>query len=279
MQRFRQKTATLADSTRSAFDLFFEVFIPGLLLGDYFQAVYDSLPGLARRASGSSSLRPPSKMYSVAAKGGADERRSYREWLSAVFWAVLLGSIGIYCIDVAFFNPGLTLPSSASYQLFYDTHPFEVWDMKYSPMFTTASVAGVKYYIQWWFGIEGTDDSNSWDPTSAGTTRIYPMDIYKKESQQFFWDFAQEVESKDWWSHTDQWFMKDVRGMMMGDCNRWNATVTIESGQLYKCCGHEEFPWEVRLDEDRRTGGAQRRQRAAYIFKDPIAALLLPYAA
>ena len=163
MQRFRQKTATLADSTRSAFDLFFEVFIPGLLLGDYFQAVYDSLPGLARRASGSSSLRPPSKMYSVAAKGGADERRSYREWLSAVFWAVLLGSIGIYCIDVAFFNPGLTLPSSASYQLFYDTHPFEVWDMKYSPMFTTASVAGVKYYIQWWFGIEGT--------ATAGTPR------------------------------------------------------------------------------------------------------------
>ena len=97
-------------------------------------------------------------------------------------WVLVLGMLGLYATDVAFQNPGLTLPLSASYQLFYDEHPFEMWDMKYSPMFTTASVAGVKYRIEWWFGVYGIDNSNSWDPEDPGTIQTYPIDVVSEVS-------------------------------------------------------------------------------------------------
>ena len=214
----RKKIAAMADASRALFDTFFQSFIPSLLLGDYFAKLFQS-----------------ESMHT---------HRKFREWAFALFWSLVLGSIGIYSIKVSFINPGLTVPAAAGYQLFYDEHPFEKWDMVYSQKFTTATVAGVKMFVQWWFGIEGTDNSNPWDPWDAGTTRPYPMDIYKKESQQFFWDFAKDVEVQSWFGNFNRNFMPPFHSMMMGDCNSWNATVTSDEGIFHRCCGHEKFPWE-----------------------------------
>ena len=136
-------------------------------------------------------------------------------------WFILLGGLGLYATNVAFRNPGLTLPLSASYQLFYDEHPFEMWDMKYSPKFTTASVAGVKYRVEWWFGVSGVDDSNPWDPEDPGTVQTYPIDVVSEESQTALLEMTMAIQEAPWFDAKREMFMDDmVQFMARGEDRR-----------------------------------------------------------
>ena len=207
----------------SAFGCFFDTFVPSLLLGN---------PSTERAASGLTSGGAPSNFPSTSGN---------RQWLTsstiaACSWTLLLAGLGLYCVSIAFANPGLTLPAHASYQLFYDEHPFEIWDVKYSPMYSTASISGDRYRVEWWFGLDGTDDSNGWDPKSAGSTKTYPIDIYSKPSQIFFWQLAQGIESQAWWLSWEQVFIRDVRRFMEGSCSDRST-----------CCEYarESFPYNA----------------------------------
>jgi len=51
------------------------------------------------------------------------------------FWLPGLGIMAIACCSVVFYYPGLQLPDYMDFQLFYDIHPFEQYDLVYSQKF------------------------------------------------------------------------------------------------------------------------------------------------
>ena len=85
--------------------MFFETVIPAVLLG----------PERDRAST------TKGKKY-VLAKG--------KEVLPPVMWCCGFFVVGMICTIFAFFDPGLSLPTSPTYQLFDITHPIEQWDMR-----------------------------------------------------------------------------------------------------------------------------------------------------
>ncbi|GMH88013.1 hypothetical protein TL16_g11030 [Triparma laevis f. inornata] len=223
----------LADRARLNFDRFFDTIIPSLILA---------------RAPDKEPVRP-SSMNGIGSASGkhatAMAAQTFKSTAGPFFWVTFLGTLGIYAIYVAFVNPGLTLPLSASYQLFWDEHPFEVWDMAYSPKFTTASVAGVKYRIQWWWGLSGHDDSNAWDPMDPGEVVTYPIDLYAEESQTALLSFTRDIQAAEFYDKTEALFMDPLIKWVGRGCGIYNSTDDTWDGPS-NCCDLEEadFPLE-----------------------------------
>ncbi|GMH83615.1 hypothetical protein TrVE_jg11378 [Triparma verrucosa] len=241
-----------ADKARGHFDRFFDTVIPTILL-------------LRASNKPEAPVRPSSTISSFSKSSSVSATEKFRSNAGPFFWTALLGSLGVYAIYFAFVNPGLTLPLSASYQLFYDEHPFEVWDMQYAPKFTTASVMGVKYRVQWWFGLDGEDDSNAWDPSDAGEVHTYPIDVYSKESQKALLNFTREIQAAPWYEEKESLFFDDLVTAVGRKCGIYNESDDTWDGPS-NCCEIEEedFPLEPKVFQKCLKGWCNRNGMGTY---------------
>jgi hypothetical protein len=122
-------------------------------------------------------------------------------------WTAAFCVFGMIGVVVAFVSPGLTLPTSPTYQLFDITNPIEAWDIEFSTHFATASVESINFYVDWYFGFKDDDNADSWDPTSGGTTVTYDLKPYAKESQKFYRAFDAEMRAAPWYkSMRNNWW-------------------------------------------------------------------------
>ena len=209
----------------------FTEFIPTVLLGPPPPANEVA----NNNASSSSSSSSSSKTFPSVLDG-------LNEYLPRL-WLVALGLMGFSGMIISLWAPGLTLPPYSGYQLYADKNPMEVLEIGYMDSFASASVEGRTWEIEFFFGMGRKDNSDVWDPMSPGTNQMIPLRLGKKDSQQFFSDFSDALQSLEFYGKSEEWmpfFMPAFKLYIFRPCtpDSWSAAT--------RCCGYSDatFPLE-----------------------------------
>lgn len=64
-------------------------------------------------------------------------------------WILSLGAIGILSGFIVFYWPRLRLPDSPDFQLFENSHPFEIYENRFKNMFWFEKVYTVSFHLHW----------------------------------------------------------------------------------------------------------------------------------
>ena len=164
-------------------------------------------------------------------------------------WIILYGIVGLLGITAVLYYPKLRLPSSNEFQMFAQSHPFEVYDFKIKDNFWFEKAAGttkatVPLTIVW--GVKPVDTGNKLDPFSE-TELIYDpkFNIDSPEGQLFFLKFCRDVRSF-------KWYQKEL-GMQVTNCfiesfvEYMRQPCASPVGSYKPCCDESPFPFTLQV--------------------------------
>ncbi len=164
-----------------------------------------------------------------------------------VLWILLFGLLGLGGIIVVFYYPKLKLPSSNEFQMFEDSHPFEVYDFQVKDQFWFEKAAGSNMPnmpLAIVVGARPADKGNQLDPYSKGDVD-YDSDfnLALPESQDFMLKFCRHLRSSHFYQlqpglHLTNCYIESFKQFM-----RDRSCRAHDGGSYEPCCERKEFPF------------------------------------
>lgn len=165
------------------------------------------------------------------------------------FWMILLVIFTSFSIFIIYSRYHQLLPNAFHFQVLNSNHPFELYHMKFSQLFSFEKINLSQFYrslplrIIW--GVQPIDDGNYLDPYDRGKLTFDDnFDASSKESQQFLYDLCNDIRKQP--------FFKPTLGLHLSNCfietfKLWMNRLCHDSilkENYYPCCRNSSFPFE-----------------------------------
>ncbi|XP_055903846.1 protein dispatched isoform X1 [Eupeodes corollae] len=164
-----------------------------------------------------------------------------------IVWVILFSTIGIGSGIVVLYYPGIQLPETSDFQLFVNSHPFELYDSKFKNEFSFERMIPSldKLPMRFVWGILPIDDGDYANPSSHGNLHFdNNFNISSKASQLWLFNFCKNIKQQP--------FYKLTLGMLLPNCFiesfiSYMSRICIDSIDLTDrtpCCDTSKFPYE-----------------------------------
>lgn len=163
-------------------------------------------------------------------------------------WLTVFGLLSVLSIICVLYYPTLKLPSSNEFQMFAQSHPFEVYDFKVKDQFWFEKAAGtskatVPLTVVW--GIEPTDTGSKYDPYSKTRLEYYNDFSINTlvEGQNYFLKFCRDLRSSEWYQNDIGPQSMKVNCFIEGFRNFMERPCRSPIGSFEPCCEVSKFPF------------------------------------
>ena len=154
------------------------------------------------------------------------------------FWLVFFFLLAAGGIIVSTVKPGLQLPSSQDFQMFYESHELEKYPLKLKKYFHFETTKGSSFPINLIWGIKAVDSGDQFDPYDMGHLDWdRDFDIASQEGQKWMKRFLPRLKEQPFFAKEQKLgkrcFIEDFFKYMGRNCTK-NNTI---------CCKASKFPY------------------------------------